>query len=98
MITFGLRRASNIEWQPLLVGTGERARAKGAAIGGAVVHRAVGSGQIDDRQPARQGPLELGCHTMLLDGDNVRHGLNRDLGFTDTDRVEIFVAPPRSRG
>jgi bifunctional enzyme CysN/CysC len=32
--------------------------------------------------------VELGCHTMLLDGDNVRHGLNRDLGFTDTDRVE----------
>src|SRR5690349_18865088 len=30
----------------------------------------------------------LGCHTMLLDGDNVRHGLNRDLGFTDADRVE----------
>ena len=54
-----------------------------------VVHRAVRRRQVDDRQPAsRSGCTPLGAHTYLLDGDNVRHGLNKDLGFTDADRVE----------
>ena len=48
-----------------------------------------GAGKSTDRQPGRADScIALGRHTMLLDGDNVRHGLNRDLGFTDADRVE----------
>ena len=55
----------------------------------AVVHRAFRLRQVDHRQPAsRRGCTRCGRHTYLLDGDNVRHGLNRDLGFTDADRVE----------
>ena len=53
-----------------------------------VVHRPLGSGQIHDRGPSRGDFHRLGRHTILLDGDNVRHGLNHDLGFTDEDRVE----------
>jgi bifunctional enzyme CysN/CysC len=47
-----------------------------------------GAGKSTIANRVEQKLLALGCHTMLLDGDNVRHGLNRDLGFTDTDRVE----------
>jgi bifunctional enzyme CysN/CysC len=54
-----------------------------------VVHRPVGFGQVDHRQSGRE---EAACgwnrHTFLLDGDNVRHGLNKDLGFTEADRIE----------
>jgi bifunctional enzyme CysN/CysC len=55
-----------------------------------VVHRAVGRRQIHRRQCLVEKQLHSpkGRHTYLLDGDNVRHGLNRDLGFTDADRVE----------
>jgi bifunctional enzyme CysN/CysC len=44
--------------------------------------------QVDHRQHRREEAARPGKHTYLLDGDNVRHGLNRDLGFTDADRVE----------
>ena len=55
----------------------------------AVVHRPVRRRQVDHRQPGREAAASRsGRHTYLLDGDNVRHGLNRDLGFTDADRVE----------
>ena len=47
-----------------------------------------GSGKSTIANLLEQKLLALGCHTMLLDGDNVRHGLNRDLGFTEADRVE----------
>jgi bifunctional enzyme CysN/CysC len=47
-----------------------------------------GAGKSTIANRVEQKLVALGCHTMLLDGDNVRHGLNRDLGFTDTDRVE----------
>jgi bifunctional enzyme CysN/CysC len=47
-----------------------------------------GAGKSTIANRLEQKLLAIGCHTMLLDGDNVRHGLNRDLGFTDTDRVE----------
>ena len=47
-----------------------------------------GAGKSTIANLLEQKLLALGCHTMLLDGDNVRHGLNRDLGFTDADRVE----------
>ena len=89
MIAFGLRRASNIHWQALTVGREQRAALKGQAACGAVADRTVGRRQIDDRRHRRANSCwPTGRHTMLLDGDNVRHGLNRDLGFTDADRVE----------
>ncbi|MDV6316129.1 adenylyl-sulfate kinase [Idiomarina sp. HP20-50] len=47
-----------------------------------------GSGKSTIANAVDRKLFELGCHTYLLDGDNVRHGLNRDLGFNDTDRVE----------
>ena len=57
--------------------------------GGALVHRPLRFGQVDHRQPGRAASCTAqGIRTFLLDGDNVRHGLNRDLGFTDADRVE----------
>jgi bifunctional enzyme CysN/CysC len=88
MIAFALHRASNIEWQALNVSAGERARQKGqqAAILWFTGLSGAGKSTIANHLDRRLN--ELGCHTMLLDGDNVRHGLNRDLGFTDTDRVE----------
>ena len=63
-------------------------RHEGPEAGGAVVHRPVGLGQIHHRQSGGKSLAAEGKHTYLLDGDNVRHGLNRDLGFTDADRVE----------
>ncbi|MTJ02284.1 adenylyl-sulfate kinase [Idiomarina piscisalsi] len=47
-----------------------------------------GSGKSTIANAVDRKLFELGCHTYLLDGDNVRHGLNKDLGFNDTDRVE----------
>jgi bifunctional enzyme CysN/CysC len=88
MIAFALRRASNIHWQASAVSAGQRAEIK--AQHGAVVWftglSGAGKSTIADR--LEQKLVAIGCHTMLLDGDNVRHGLNRDLGFTDADRVE----------
>ena len=90
MIAFALRRASNIHWQAT-DGQRRRSAPRSRASRPAVLWFTglSGAGQIDDRQPARaEAARRSACHTMLLDGDNVRHGLNRDLGFTDTDRVE----------
>src|SRR6202022_3372237 len=88
MIAFGLRRASNLHWQTLTVGREHRAALKephAAVLCVAGLSAAVKStiaGLLEERLRAR------GRHTMLLDGDNVRHGLYRDLGFTDADWVE----------
>ena len=88
MISFALRRASNIHWQDSAVSPGKRAEIKGRQ--GAILWftglSGAGKSTIADR--LEQKLVAVGCHTMLLDGDNVRHGLNRDLGFTDADRVE----------
>ncbi|HUC47956.1 MAG TPA: sulfate adenylyltransferase subunit CysN [Xanthobacteraceae bacterium] len=88
MITFGLRRGTNIHWQPLLIGKAERAalnKQKPAIIwftGLSGAGKSTVASLVEQRLHAR------GHHTMVLDGDNVRHGLNRDLGFTEADRVE----------
>jgi bifunctional enzyme CysN/CysC len=88
MIAFALHRASNIEWQALTVSAGERARQKGQQPAILWFTGLSGAGKSTIANHLDRRLNELGCHTMLLDGDNVRHGLNRDLGFTDTDRVE----------
>ena len=88
MIAFGLRRGTNIHWQPLLIGKAERA---------ALMHQRPaivwftglsGAGKSTIANLVDQRLSAAGHHTMMLDGDNVRHGLNRDLGFTEADRVE----------
>jgi bifunctional enzyme CysN/CysC len=88
MISFGLRRAANIHRQDLLVSRAERETLNG--------HKPVvlwftglsGSGKSTIANLVERQLYDQGVRTFLLDGDNVRHGLNRDLGFTDEDRVE----------
>ena len=88
MIAFGLRRGVNVPWQPLLIGKAERAaltRQKPAILwftGLSGAGKSTIANMVEQRLNARSH------HTMLLDGDNIRHGLNRDLGFTEADRVE----------
>ncbi len=87
-LDFALRRAGNVHWQHLDVDPAARARIKGQTprvlwfTGLSGAGKSTIANQVEKRLHAR------GCHTFLLDGDNVRHGLNRDLGFTDEDRVE----------
>jgi len=88
MIAFALRRASNIHWQDSTVTPLQRAELKGQQTAILWFTGLSGAGKSTIANRVEQKLLALGCHTMLLDGDNVRHGLNRDLGFTDTDRVE----------
>jgi len=88
MIDFALRRASNIHWQALDIDRKALAEQKGQK--GAVLWFTglSGSGKSTIANVLQKRLFALGRHTMVLDGDNVRHGLNRDLGFTDADRVE----------
>jgi bifunctional enzyme CysN/CysC len=88
MITFGLRRGANIHWQPLLVGKAERAALKKQKAAIVWFTGLSGAGKSTVANIVEQRLHGLGHHTMLLDGDNVRHGLSRDLGFTEADRVE----------
>ena len=88
MIAFGLRRASNIHWQALTVGREQRAALKEQTPAVLWLTGLSGAGKSTIADILEKKLLAGGHHTMLLDGDNVRHGLNRDLGFTDADRVE----------
>jgi bifunctional enzyme CysN/CysC len=88
VIDFALRRATNIHWQDLTVSSKQRAELKGHEPAVLWFTGLSGAGKSTIANRLEQKLLTLGCHTMLLDGDNVRHALNRDLGFTDTDRVE----------
>jgi bifunctional enzyme CysN/CysC len=88
MIRFALRRAHNLHWQALSVDKAARAALKRQT--GVVVWFTglSGAGKSTIADLVEKRLHALGRHTYLLDGDNVRHGLNRDLGFTDEDRVE----------
>ncbi len=88
MIRFGLRRATNIHWQALDVGKQVRAAAKGQKPCILWFTGLSGAGKSTVANMVERKLQLMGRHTYLLDGDNVRHGLNRDLGFTDADRVE----------
>jgi bifunctional enzyme CysN/CysC len=88
MIRHGLRRADNIHWQALDVDRTVRAALKGQRPRCVWFTGLSGAGKSTIANLVERGLLARGCHTYLLDGDNVRHGLNRDLGFTDEDRVE----------
>ena len=88
MIAFGLRRGTNLHWQPLLVGKADRAALKHQKPAILWFTGLSGSGKSTIANIVEQRLHAAGHHTMLLDGDNVRHGLCRDLGFTEADRVE----------
>jgi bifunctional enzyme CysN/CysC len=88
MITFGLRRGINIHWQATLIGKSERAAHKRQRPAIVWLTGLSGAGKSTIANIVEQQLHAAGHHTMLLDGDNLRHGLNRDLGFTEADRVE----------
>ena len=87
-IDFALRRASNIHWQHLEIDRNARAAQKGQAPLCLWFTGLSGSGKSTIANLVDRRLHALGYHSYILDGDNVRHGLNRDLGFTDEDRVE----------
>jgi len=88
LIHFALRRSQNIHWQALDVNKRSRAEAKHQKAAVLWFTGLSGAGKSTIANLVEKQLLSLGKHTYLLDGDNVRHGLNRDLGFTDADRVE----------
>jgi bifunctional enzyme CysN/CysC len=88
MVLHGLRRADNIHWQALDVDRRARAAIKGQQPRCVWFTGLSGAGKSTIANMVEAGLIARGAHTYLLDGDNVRHGLNRDLGFTDEDRVE----------
>ena len=88
IIKFALRRASNIHWQALQVNKQQRTRQKMQTPRCLWFTGFSGSGKSTIASLLEKKLHAEGAHTYLLDGDNVRHGLNRDLGFTEEDRVE----------
>ncbi len=88
MISFGLRRATNVHLQSLSIDREARVRRNGHRPAILWFTGLSGSGKSTLANLIEKELYAHGAHTYLLDGDNVRHGLNRDLGFTDADRVE----------
>jgi bifunctional enzyme CysN/CysC len=88
MIHFALRRAANIHWQSLDVQKKQRAEIKHQTPRVVWLTGLSGAGKSTIANLVEKKLHFLGKHTIILDGDNIRHGLNRDLGFTDAERVE----------
>ncbi|MDG1696719.1 MAG: sulfate adenylyltransferase subunit CysN [Ilumatobacter sp.] len=88
MLHFALRRSHNIHWQDVRVDKAARADQNSHQPGVVWFTGLSGSGKSTIANIVESKLHTLGVRTYLLDGDNVRHGLNRDLGFTDADRVE----------
>ena len=88
LLNFALRRAENIHWQALDVNRHARASLKGQKACVLWFTGFSGSGKSTVANLVEKRLHAIGRHTYILDGDNVRHGLNKDLGFTDADRVE----------
>jgi len=88
MIAFALRRAANVHRQALTVGRDDRARLKGQKPTVVWLTGLSGAGKSTIANALDGLLLAEGRHTALIDGDNLRHGLCRDLGFTEADRVE----------
>ncbi|TDU25716.1 adenylylsulfate kinase /sulfate adenylyltransferase subunit 1 [Panacagrimonas perspica] len=88
MLQFSLRRAQNVHWQALDVTREVRAGLKGQQPSVLWFTGLSGSGKSTIANLVEKKLAHLGKHTFLLDGDNIRHGLNKDLGFTQADRIE----------
>ncbi|MGA0540665.1 sulfate adenylyltransferase subunit CysN [Neotabrizicola sp. VNH66] len=88
MIHFALRRSQNIHWQAVDIDRNAHAALKNQKPTVVWFTGLSGSGKSTIANIVEKKLHAMGKHTFLLDGDNVRHGLNRDLGFTDADRVE----------
>ena len=88
MLHFALRRAENVHWQALDVGRDTHARLKGQKPAVLWFTGLSGAGKSTIANLVEKKLAAMGRHTFLLDGDNVRHGLNKDLGFTEADRIE----------
>jgi bifunctional enzyme CysN/CysC len=88
MLHFALRRAQNVHWQPTDVGREDHAALKNQKPRVLWFTGLSGSGKSTIANEVEKSLALMNRHTFLLDGDNVRHGLNKDLGFTETDRIE----------
>jgi len=88
MLNFALRRSANVTWQHFVLDKAARAKTKGQRPCVVWFTGLSGAGKSTIADLLDRKLHALGCHTSVLDGDNVRHGLNKDLGFTDADRVE----------
>ncbi len=88
MLHFSLRRAQNVHWQAVDVGRAAHAALKDQKPAVLWFTGLSGSGKSTIANLVEKRLHALGRHTFLLDGDNVRHGLNKDLGFTEADRIE----------
>ncbi|WP_395645257.1 sulfate adenylyltransferase subunit CysN [Terricaulis sp.] len=88
LIRFALRRSHNIHWQSLEIDRNAHAAIKGQKPAIVWFTGLSGAGKSTIANLVEKKLYSLGRHTVLLDGDNLRHGLNRDLGFTSADRVE----------
>src|SRR6185369_9501408 len=88
LLHFALRRSHNIHWQAVEVNKHARAQHKGQRPAVVWFTGLSGAGKSTIANLVEKRLHDEGFHTYLLDGDNVRHGLNKDLGFTEADRVE----------
>ena len=88
LINFALRRAQNIHWQATDVNRDHHANLKNQKPAVLWLTGLSGSGKSTIANAIEKKLAGMNRHTFLLDGDNVRHGLNKDLGFTDADRIE----------
>jgi bifunctional enzyme CysN/CysC len=88
MIEFSLRRADNVHWQPTAITREDHAAIKNQTPRVLWFTGLSGSGKSTIANEVEKLLFMMNRHTFLLDGDNVRHGLNRDLGFTEADRIE----------
>ncbi len=88
MVNHSLRRATNVKWQEMDINKQARAYQKGQKSAVLWFTGLSGAGKSTIANLVEKKLHAMGKHTYTLDGDNVRHGLNKDLGFTDADRVE----------
>ena len=88
MVHFSLRRAQNVHWQATDIGRDEHANLKNQKAKLLWFTGLSGSGKSTIANEVEKTLNLMNRHTFLLDGDNVRHGLNKDLGFTEADRIE----------